>query len=116
MKKYLKIGIADTPKEDSRVGSFYQPLHLSQEEHAMNAHFQDITRGYLKAGGMYDWHMHRGMDEVCIIIRGVGKFFWEQEEEDYTEGDIFIIPADTMHRFITESKLDSEFYFIRIKI
>lgn len=73
-----------------------------------------LTKGILPTGKVWDWHSHDEHDELCIVIKGSGRFYWEDELSDYKSDDVIIIPAKGKHKI--EATEDSEFYFVRIKI
>lgn len=62
------------------------------------------------------WHKHDQYDELGIVLKGKGKFYWMDEIVDYKEEDVIIIPANTTHKFEAKGDMDSEFYFVRIKV
>lgn len=75
-----------------------------------------FTKGFLSPGQKWDWHKHQEHDEIGIVLKGTGKFFWEDEVVNYTSEDVIIIPANSMHKFEANGLDVSEFYFVRIKI
>ena len=72
-----------------------------------------LTKGILEAGKVWDWHSHEENDELCIVIKGTGKFYWEDEVSGYKSDDVIIIPAKGKHKI--EAIEDSEFYFVRVR-
>lgn len=59
-------------------------------------------------------HMHEDMDEICIVLKGRGKFECEDENFDYQKNDIFSVHAGAKHTY--EATEISEFYFIRVRV
>ena len=59
--------------------------------------------------------MHNDIDEMFIVLKGTGKFYWEEETIEYNEGDIITIPANTNHKIEAGGAITNEYYFIRIK-
>lgn len=76
-------------------------------------YLEAITKGTLRAGNMWDWHEHQDSDEVSIVLHGQGNYFIDDEKLEYKTGDIFVVPAETVHKI--ESTQNSEFFFIRVK-
>lgn len=77
-------------------------------------HLEAITKGFLNPGFSYDWHTHQDIDEVFIVLKGEGMFYFEKEETKYAKGDVFITPPNSNHKITAKSQ--SEFYFIRVKV
>jgi quercetin dioxygenase-like cupin family protein len=75
-----------------------------------------LTKGTLKPGEVWDWHRHEEYDEMGIVLKGVGKFYFNDEFVDYKPEDVIIIPANTTHKFEALGEQNSEFYLIRIKV
>ena len=72
------------------------------------------TKGILQPGQKWDWHKHKMYDEIGIVLKGTGKFYWESTIMEYKPEDVIIIPANSSHKF--EAGTSSEFYFVRIKV
>lgn len=51
-----------------------------------------------------------------IVLKGKGKFYWNNEIVEYKPEDVIIIPANSIHKFEAEGDVASEFYFVRIKV
>jgi quercetin dioxygenase-like cupin family protein len=75
-----------------------------------------MTKGILKPGQKWDWHVHKGYDELGIVLQGTGEFHWEEEVVTYKPDDVIIIPADSKHKFEAKGVEDNLFYFVRIKV
>ncbi len=75
-----------------------------------------FTKGFLKPGQKWDWHSHVDHDEIGIVLKGSGKFYWENEVREYQSEDVIIIPANSRHKFEASGSEDNEFYFVRIKV
>ncbi len=114
MKKFTKNNIKDIPLEHAHGGSGSRQV-LIKPEHLTTKHFEAMTKGFLKPGAIFDWHSHNKVDEMFIVLKGQGKFYWEDEVVDYAEGDIITIPASSNHKIVAEGEEISEYYFIRIK-
>lgn len=48
-----------------------------------------MTKGWLPPGKSYDWHMHKDIDEIFIVLTGQGQFYYTGEATDDTVGDIY---------------------------
>jgi len=112
MKKFTQNNLKNIPLEDAHGGSGSRQV-LVKPEQLSGEYFEAITKGYLNPGFSYDWHIHENIDEVFIVLKGKGKFYWEKDKVNYQEGDIFTIPANSNHKITAVTK--SEFYFVRIK-
>lgn len=89
---------------------------LATKEDLVTDNIDALTKGSLKTGEKWDWHKHELFDELGIVLKGKGKFFWKDEIADYKADDVILIPADSIHKFEAEGNETSEFYFVRIKI
>jgi quercetin dioxygenase-like cupin family protein len=87
---------------------------LATKKDLITENIDALTKGTLKSGNIWDWHKHEQYDELGIVIKGNGKFYWMDEVVNYKSDDIIIIPANSTHKF--EANEDSEFYFVRIKV
>ena len=74
-----------------------------------------MTKGYLEVGKVFDWHTHEDIDEMFIVLKGEGVFYWEEEMINYNEGDIITIPANSKHKIEAKGMIMNEYYFIRVK-
>lgn len=89
---------------------------LATKDDLVTNNIDALTKGTLKPGEIWDWHKHEEYDEIGIVLKGNGKFFWQDEVVQYKSEDVIIIPANSLHKFETEGNETSEFYFVRIKI
>lgn len=89
---------------------------LATKEDLVTYNIDALTKGTLKSGEMWDWHKHEQYDELGIVIKGTGKFYFDTEAVDYKPEDVIIIPANTTHKFEALGEINSEFYFVRIKV
>jgi quercetin dioxygenase-like cupin family protein len=87
---------------------------LVTKEDLITDNIDAFTKGFLKPGQKWDWHQHDNHDEIGIVLKGAGQFFWEDQVATYGPEDVIIIPANSTHKFEATEK--SEFYFVRIKI
>lgn len=113
MKKFKIINIKDIPLEGTHdLPNSRQTLATSEDVETNN--LDALTKGLLGKGKIWDWHNHANHDEFCIVLKGKGKFYWENEISQYKPEDVITIPAKGKHKIIAIE--DSEFYFVRIAI
>ncbi len=89
---------------------------LATKDDLITNNIDALTKGTLKSGSKWDWHRHEEYDELGIVLKGHGKFFWMDEVVEYKAEDVIIIPANSAHKFEAEGEIDSEFYLVRIKV
>lgn len=89
---------------------------LATKEDLITNNIDALTKGTLKPGEKWDWHKHELYDEMGIVLKGAGRFFWQDEIVIYKPEDVIIIPANSQHKFEADGEIPSEFYFIRIRI
>ena len=87
---------------------------LVKTNQVKSKHFEAFTKGFLRPGSVFDWHIHKDTDEIFIVLKGRGKFYWKRHVTRYSPGDVFVIPPSSKHKIEAKGKLTSEFYFIRI--
>ena len=114
MSKFTKINLSEIPVEEAHGGSGARQV-LVKPEHVTSKFFEAITKGFLKQGGVFDWHSHSDTDETFIVLKGEGKFYCEDEVTDYKEGDVIIIQGNTKHKIEAKGTETNEYYFVRVK-
>lgn len=112
--KFTKQHIKDIPKEEAHGGSGTRQM-LVKPEHVASPYMEAITKGFLKPGSIFDWHAHQDTDEICIVLKGTGKYYCEDEITDYAEGDVMTTPANLPHKIEAGGTEENEYYFIRVK-
>lgn len=109
---FVQLHISDIPFEAiHNVPESRQTLVTSDV--VATDYLEALTKGILRSGHVWDWHDHKDTDEVSIVLHGEGKYFIGDEETDYKEGNVFIVPANTTHKI--ESTQNTEFFFIRVR-
>lgn len=88
MNKFAKLKLKDIPLEDAHGGSGKRQVLVKTEDVATD-HLEAITKGFLNPGFFYDWHTHKDIDEIFIVLKGHGMFYFEDESSRYKEGDVF---------------------------
>ena len=114
-KKFNIFNISKVPFEEIHNTPGSQQT-LATKDDLITNNIDALTKGTLSPGDKWDWHEHDMYDEVGIVLKGTGKFFWQNEIVEYKPEDVIIIPADSLHKFEAGGKAPSEFYFIRIKV
>ena len=114
-KKFKIFNISEIPFEEihNTPGSRQT---LATKDDLITDNIDALTKGTLKSGDKWDWHKHEFYDEMGIILKGKGKFYWNDEVVEYKPEDVIIIPANSIHKFEAEGDVASEFYFVRIKV
>lgn len=112
--KFKKFNLSEIPLEEAHGGSGKRQM-LVKTEHVASDNLEAITKGFLNPSESYDWHTHKDIDEIFIVIKGEGKFYCDDEETEYKEGDIFITPPNVNHKITANGNNPSEFYFVRVK-
>lgn len=114
-QKFKIFNISEVPFEEihNTPGSRQT---LATKEDLVTDNIDALTKGSLKPGMIWDWHKHEQYDELGIVLKGTGKFYWENEVTEYKPEDVIIIPANSIHKFEAEGNETSEFYFVRIKV
>jgi mannose-6-phosphate isomerase-like protein (cupin superfamily) len=88
---------------------------LATKDDIVSNNIDALTKGILPSGSIWDWHKHEEYDELCIVLKGTGSFYWEDEVKEYHPEDVIIIPANSSHKIEATGDVVSEFYFVRIK-
>jgi len=110
--KIIKKASNDVEREDAHGGSGGRKLFIDDEE---VKNFAGMTYGYLPAGNKFAWHLHEGMNEVMLVIKGEGIVRDEDGEYAYGEGDFFVLPNGVLHEIENTSTIESEMVFVRVK-
>lgn len=110
--KVAKLRIAEVPAESTHDVPDSRKTLVTADVVATNA-LEAITKGILRPGKVWNWHAHAKTDELSVVLGGAGKYSIEQEEFEYTLGDVVIVPKDLRHRI--EAYTHSEFFFIRVR-
>ena len=114
LMKFTKQNIKDIPVEAAHGGSGSRQMLVSTDK-LTSRYFEAITKAFLEVGKIFDWHEHNDIDEVYIVLKGIGKFYCNNEVVDYQVGDVITIPANTKHKIEALGNETNEYYFFRIK-
>jgi mannose-6-phosphate isomerase-like protein (cupin superfamily) len=114
MRKPFKKNLKTIPIEEAHGGSGKRQLILSKND-AVSEQFQAMTKGYLKAGSIFDWHSHEGIDEFFLVLKGRGFIeFKGGEKIEYSSDDLIYIPDGIEHKIEATGNEENEFLFVRI--
>ncbi|MEI7621051.1 MAG: cupin domain-containing protein [Candidatus Moraniibacteriota bacterium] len=115
MRKPFKKSLNEIPIEEAHGGTGSRQLLLSKID-PISKYLEAMTKGYLKAGRKFDWHLHDEIDEFFLVIKGHGLVEFKNENSlEYSEGDLIYIPANIEHQIIASKDGDNEFFFIRLQ-
>jgi quercetin dioxygenase-like cupin family protein len=115
MKKPFIKSLSEIPVEQAHGGAGSRQLLLSIND-PISKNLEAMTKGFLKAGGSFDWHTHKDIDEFFLVIKGSGLVvFKDGNELKYKPGDLVYIPSGIEHKIEAAGKEDNEFYFVRLK-
>lgn len=74
MNTFTKRNIKEIPLEEAHGGSGSRQLLVSPE-HLAGDSLDAVTKGFLPANSVFDWHNHLDIDEMFIVLKGKGKFY-----------------------------------------
>jgi quercetin dioxygenase-like cupin family protein len=113
--KIIKRPAAQIEKEKAHGGSGSRKVFASQE-HLKSSHFDAMTHGYLPAGKSFDWHIHKEIEEIMVVVKGNGEVHDEDGEYGYAPGDVFVFPANIQHKIHNPTDNEHEMIFVRVKV
>jgi len=114
-KKFQIKSIKDIPFEKIHDVSKSRKTLVTKED-LVTDNIDAMTKGFLESNQKWDWHKHDEHDEMGIVLKGEGKFFWEDKIVNYKPDDLIIIPANSNHKFEATGNIINEFYFVGIKV
>lgn len=112
--KIIKRAKNTIKKEEAHGGRGSRKVY-ADSEHVSNPNLDAITHGFLPGGQTFDWHEHANTDEVMVVMYGSGIVSDEDGNYEYSEGDVFVLPADTSHKIHNPSHEEHQMIFTRIK-
>ncbi|MGV8150128.1 MAG: cupin domain-containing protein [Candidatus Woesearchaeota archaeon] len=114
MRRPFKKHLNDINLEDAHGGSGRRKLILSNND-PISSQMHAMTKGYLAPNGVFDWHLHEGVDEFFLVLKGNGYIEFEDGTIfEYKPDDLIYIPSNIKHRIENTDKIENEFFFIRL--
>jgi len=80
---------------------------------APKSKLEAASMGYLPAGGTFDWHRHRDIDEIIYVTKGRAEVSSGGKKFQTTAGDVILVPSRTMHKITNCGKTKFEALFVR---
>jgi quercetin dioxygenase-like cupin family protein len=115
VRKPFRKCLSEIPVEHAHGGSGSRQLILSAQD-AVSRQLEAVTKGFLQAGGVFDWHRHDGVDEFFIVIAGTGTIeYADGTVFQYSSGDVIYNPSGLGHRIVNTGSEENQFYFVRLK-
>ena len=113
--KIIKRAASDIPKEEAHGGSGARKV-MASSDYLKSTNLDAMTHGYLPAGNVFDWHDHKDIEEIMVVLKGEGLVCDEDGEYPYGPDDVFIFPANTQHKINNNSNEEHEMIFVRVKV
>jgi quercetin dioxygenase-like cupin family protein len=113
--KIIKRPNDSIAKEEAHGGSGARKVYASTD-HLKSLHFDAMTHGFLPAGRTFDWHDHKDIEEIMVVLKGEGEVHDEDGVYQYAPGDVFVYPANTQHKIHNPTNIEHEMVFVRVKI
>lgn len=118
MRRPNKKSLGEIPLEEAHGGSGNRQVILSKEDD-VSEHFHAMTKGFLNPGSSFEWHHHDNIDEFFVVLKGVGKVLYKDENGEtqlysYKSGDVFYMPAGIPHEIRCSGSETSEYFFVRL--
>lgn len=114
MRKPFKKNINKIQIEEAHGGSGRRQLLLSKSD-PISSQMEAITKGFLAPKGVFDWHKHENIDELFLVIKGIGIIEFEDGSNfEYLKDDLIYIPSNIKHRIENTGEVENEFIFVRI--
>jgi len=115
MKTPFKKNIGNIEIEGAHGGAGRRQLLLSNFD-KISENIEAVTKGFLCAGGVFDWHNHDNIDEFFIVLAGGGTVEFENGQIiNYNENDLVYMPSPMKHKITNTGDIDNIFYFFRVK-
>jgi quercetin dioxygenase-like cupin family protein len=113
--KIIKRAAKDISKEEAHGGTGSRKV-IASKDFLRSTNLDGMTHGWLPAGNSFDWHDHTDIEEIMLVLKGEGKVNDEDGEYSYAPDDVFIFPANTMHKVTNNSVEEHEMIFVRVKV
>jgi quercetin dioxygenase-like cupin family protein len=112
--KIIKKSRKDIQKEEAHGGSGARKVYVSDE--LKSDAFEMMTHGWLPAGKTFDWHDHKDVEEIMVVLKGSGEVHDQDGVYKYEVGDVFVFPANVQHKIHNPSPDEHEMIFVRVKV
>lgn len=113
--KIIKRSSSEIQKEEAHGGSGSRKVYASPD-HLKSSHFEAMTHGWLPAGKTFDWHDHKDIEEIMVVIEGEGEVYDEDGLYTYAPGDVFVFPANIQHKIHNPTNHEYEMIFVRVRV
>lgn len=112
--KIIKRSKDSITKEEAHGGSGARKV-FATSEHTTGDNLDAVTHGFLPVGATFDWHDHKDIDEVMVVLSGEGIVSDDDGEYPYEPGDVFIFPANVRHKIYNPTDTEHEMLFVRVR-
>jgi quercetin dioxygenase-like cupin family protein len=113
--KIVKRPNADIKIEQAHGGSGARKV-FADSSHTKGKNFEAMTHGFLPAGSNFDWHDHKDIEEIMVVLMGEGKVEDKDGTYSYSPGDVFIFPPNVEHKIVNPTNEEHEMIFVRVKL
>lgn len=84
------------PSAFGRIADCWSP-HIAREVNG-----QEVRLAKIK--GAFDWHHHKGVDELFFVVKGRFTMRFRDEDVQMAEGDMIVVPANIEHMPVAEEE------------
>lgn len=113
--KIIKRPNESIVKEEAHGGSGARKV-IANADYLKSQNLEAMTYGYLPAGKTFDWHDHKDIEEIMVVLKGEGEVSDEDGTYEYTIGDVFIFPSNTQHKIHNPTDYEHEMVFVRVRV
>ena len=113
--KIIKRSSGSIKIEEAHGGAGSRKVYANSD-HLKSVHFDAMTRGWLPARKTFDWHDHDNTEEIMVVVSGVGEVHDNDGVYEYSPGDVFVFPTNTMHKIHNPTDTEHEIIFVRVKL
>ena len=113
--KIIKRSHESILKEEAHGGSGARKI-IANSDYLKSHNLEAMTYGYLPAGKTFDWHDHKDIEEIMVVLKGEGEVSDDEGTYQYAVGDVFIYPANTQHKIHNPTSYEHEMVFVRVRV
>ncbi len=88
MRRPFRKRIGTIEKEAAHGGSGARQLLLSKSD-PVSSQLEAMIKGFLAAGGVFDWHSHEDLDEFFLVMQGTGTVTFSDGRNMLTKAMIY---------------------------